>query len=159
MSCSNETASSQGAFAVQYVALLLLILTFILGTYANAAATKQRQAAAVTLPPSEAERPAKVDENPFGMIVIDQAFDADGAVAVEKIESIAAVLKQHDVTARIEVSAQAKSNDPAATIFGRMLTLQAAFRHLGVPSVALDVRGSERVQNDSVVVSFRWSGL
>jgi hypothetical protein len=83
------------AFYTQYVAVLLIVLTFTIGAYQRSSDVAQAGGKEVAL--------VKGRDLTVGDINISDAFTADGSVISgnERLEAVVSVLENHDLTATI----------------------------------------------------------
>ena len=90
-----DTGDIGRAYWTQYTAVMLIILTFVIGSFSRATHAR------------EVERTAKVVSSPqdFGAITINSATE------LSTFESVAQVLKQHDINATLTCSGAEVSCD------------------------------------------------
>ncbi len=134
------------AFYTQYVAVLLIVLTFTIGAFQRAADAPREQQLPLVKPFSQ---PA-----PIGGMVIPAVFTADGAVAVgnERLEAVVKVLEDHDLRALITVAVPRLDFDERSSSLRRTIrrleALELFFADRTIPRTA--VRFVARASTSSV---------
>jgi hypothetical protein len=122
------------AFYTQYVAVLLIILTFSIGAFQRA----------VSIPAEAAAVESRYSElAPIGEFVVADLFTADGSVRKEnqQLKALSAVVKDHDVTLQVDLSIPRLTfaSDSAALrrALRRIQSLEQFFAHeeVALPSV------------------------
>ena len=138
------------AFYTQYVAVLLIMLTFTIGIFQRASISK----AAVPSPGGEYVAIGK----PIGDVVIRSLFGADGSVSSEEpqLKALAHIIRSHDVLLTLTLSMPRLTVEPKSPSLRRALrrinALEQFFMAEEVPREALRfrvTRGDEH-ENDLV---------
>ena len=147
-------AAATQSFSMQYLSLILIILTFIIGVFASHHAQKQKYLQ--RLGSSEAST-SSVPKLPrietFGSMQLPDAFAENTAILnVEAMEGLSQVLKSHDIRIQAEV-ADERSASPSLAI-ARSATLSRFFLGRGVPSEALEIVAVEGIRPWQVEVRF-----
>jgi hypothetical protein len=111
------------AFYTQYVAVLLIVLTFTIGAFQRTADTPEPQAPSLVM---QVAQPA-----PIGGIIIPEVFTVDGAVdtANERLRAVVQVLEDHDLRATITLTVPRLDFDEQSSSFRRTLRRLEALEH------------------------------
>lgn len=124
------------AFYSQYVAVLLIVLTFCIGAF---------QRASASAPPAQAVWVAVPAEVGVASAVVDGAFSEDGTLAAEhpRLEAIATLLKSHDLSATAVISVSRSSLEQSAasarTLGLKLEQLEQFLLARGVPRDAMKI--------------------
>lgn len=122
------------AFYTQYVAVLLIVLTFTIGAFQRTAEAPHAQASSIV---RQMPQPS-----PIGDIVIPEAFTLDGAVAAgnERLRAVVQVLEDHDLRATITLTVPRLDFDEHSSSLRRTLrrleALEDFFDNQAIPSSA-----------------------
>lgn len=152
--------SPQGAarpFSLQYTALILIILTFVVGAFSEPETSKTE---AIMFPqPARAEK--AVAPAAIARVEYDDLFslDSDEQLNDGVLAALLTLLRSHDLRATIEIfSPQAAPGDGPINPFGKSLarsvTLFRALVDSGVPAGAVIVRTSMEVSTKQARVIF-----
>jgi len=121
------------AFYTQYVAVLLIVLTFAIGAFQRSSMVRRGAFDSKFLPRSSA----------VGSITMKGVFTKDGELSRDhgQLESIAEVLENHDLKALIELSVSRLDFDEQASSLRRTLrrlnSLERFFEHRAIPTSAI----------------------
>lgn len=124
------------AFYTQYVAVLLIVLTFTVGAF-------QRTHAAVASPPALRRAPLAA---PIGTLSVEGVFTESGTVRSEssQLAAVAQLLRSHDVNAQVTILVERIDFDSEASFFARMVRqvegIREFFQTHGVPAAAVQVQ-------------------
>lgn len=124
------------AFYTQYVAVLLIVLTFTVGAF-------QRTHAAVAPVPALRRAPLAA---PIGVLLVEGTFTESGTVRGEssQLAAVAQLLRSHDVNAQVTIPVERIDFDTEASSFARMLRqvdgIREFFNSRSVPAGAVQVR-------------------
>ena len=132
-------------FYMQYLSVILIILTMIVGSFASNAMRQQGAALLSQKVPAATA--------PIAGLAFDQVFrPGSGEVSKDNLAGLIQVLRSHDLDARIEVGA-----DPGSFELGlaRSIALQRFLSAAGIPVEALDVRTVANRAPDLVYVQLR----
>jgi hypothetical protein len=153
------------AFSVQYLSVILIILTFTIGVFSGHRAQKIKHAKAAA---QQAKVQANLDKN---TTVSDPAAIAIGAMDLtnlfmpesselnaETFEPLASVLTSHDLSARFAISLSRNPESIDAELGMALARSATLFRELvsrGVPAEALNVVTAEIEGDVPVSVTFK----
>lgn len=90
------------AFATQYTALILMILTFVIGAFASErmSGSREQGTPSTSLPPPPTTAMISAPQNPeLTTVVFDRLFTEDYHVNAEALAAVRSILQQHDVDA------------------------------------------------------------
>jgi hypothetical protein len=124
------------AFYTQYVALLLIVLTFTIGAFQRASDKLGAAEPAVT-------QQTPVSPASIGGVTIPKVFTADGSVVSgdERLEAVVKVLEEHDLRALVTLSVPRLDFDEQASSLRRTLrrlqALEEFFRERAIPQGAV----------------------
>ena len=142
---AGQQLTSQQVFSTQYTAIMLIILTFVVGSFsqpkaavvAASAGTGRIEKAAL----EEIENPKQVS---FGALTIENAFDTEtNALKKDQLEGIVLALKSHDIHANfiIQSAPQGSSDQSSAALVARMVSTLRWLESLGIPQHAYELAG------------------
>jgi hypothetical protein len=141
------------AFYTQYVAVLLIVLTFTIGAFQRTAEAPDVQEQSIV---RQMPQPS-----PIGGIVIPAVFTADGAVASgnERLEAVVKVLEDHDLRAMITLAVPRLDFDERSSSLRRTLRRLEALEHFFAaqtipPSAIRLVARSSTATTEEVSVRF-----
>lgn len=134
------------AFYTQYVAVLLIMLTFTIGAF-------QRASQSVLVTPRESS--AIPEAAPFGDLVVTGVFGVDGSVPQghPQLSALASVVRNHDVVLTLGISVPRLSFEADSASVRRALrriqALEQFFIREEVPLTALRFAASERSESEN----------
>lgn len=135
----------QRVFSTQYTAIMLIILTFVVGAF-----SQPKKPVIIEQPGSgriekSLESPSpQVEPTYFGNLTIDAVFEPEtSALRKDQLDGVVVALKSHDIHARFTVYAPGESNSESgsALLVARMISTYRWLESLGVPSHAYDLSG------------------
>lgn len=111
------------AFYTQYVAVLLIVLTFTIGAFQRTSEAPNSQAPSIVRQISQ--------RSPIGGIIIPEVFTVDGAVAAgnERLGAVVQVLEEHDLRATITLTVPRLDFDEYSSSLRRTLRRLEALEH------------------------------
>jgi len=137
------------AFYTQYVAVLLIVLTFTIGAFQR---TSQVQDAVVT---GQVRR----DAPQIGTFNIEGALTPDGSVVSDnqQLQALVKVLEEHDLTASVVLSvSHLEFNQNASSlrrVFRKLTSLERFFEQHAIPASAIQFVAEESGEiSDSITV-------
>ncbi len=147
-------ASAMRAFSAQYLSVVLIILTFIIGVFSghHIQAAKVQQPQSQTKP--EIVSPAiPVPERNFGSMNWGSLFAPGSAeFDAESLRPLTQVLRSHDILLRVTVAAD--ESERIEIGLARSSTLLRYFLAQGIPAHALEIVASEEQRPWQVQVEF-----
>ncbi|MBX7139245.1 MAG: hypothetical protein K1X83_14820 [Oligoflexia bacterium] len=142
---SSPRGLNSRLFYLQYLSVILIILTMIVGSFASNAIQQQ---GTVLLSQKVPEGSA-----PIAGLAFDQLFIAgSGELRKENLTGLVQVLRSHDLDARVEVAAESGNFELG---LARSIALQRFLSGAGIPLAALDVRTVENRAPNLVYVQLR----
>lgn len=171
MAVSSQASLTEGhaqgivpmrSFSIQYLSLILIILTFTIGVFAGhrvQADKRAVQAAAKPAMTSSTESTMLVESGtPIGRMSLDTLFElGTSEVNADSFEPLVQTLLAHDLEANFVVASpgDAVDSDSALAIaLGRSAVLFRAFLDRGVPASAVQVLASDERDIPAVSVDF-----
>lgn len=142
------------SFSTQYLSLILIILTFIIGIFSSHHLQQQRLALPVEVPNGA------LDSFPptHAALEFNDLFESGSAeLRGARLSAIVSLLRAHDLDAEFIVRADEGMASREALALARVSTLLRALTAEGVPLRALSVVATEEVEGPQVEMLFRWS--
>lgn len=158
------------AFAVLYTATLMILLTFLVGSFV--AGSKQKAGAttgnssvessnkSVNVQAVSIEKKAfeqRASTTSFGVLTFNDIFNSKSAeLNGEKLTGVVQVLKSHDVRAEFQIAVE--TGDSALLSIARAVALSRYFEEAGIPVDAFSVIAHAQVRPQQLSVQFETEG-
>ena len=147
-------SSAMRAFSTQFLSVVLIILTFIIGVFSSHHVKQAKHAVPVAAIKSNTLTPAiEVPERSFGSMNWGSLFSDQSAVLdSELLEPLSQVLRSHDILLRVTVAEDSPASIELA--LARSSSLLRYFLAQGIPPAALEIVTSEEERPWQVQVEF-----
>jgi hypothetical protein len=143
---SAHQLTSQQVFSTQYTAVMLIILTFVVGAFSQPKAPIAVEAAGTGRIESAAQvqvvSPASA---PFGTLIIENAFDVESnGLRKDQLDGIVLALISHVIRAQFTVRSALGANiqESSDLLVARMASTFRWLESIGVPQHAYQLSGS-----------------
>lgn len=138
----QEQSSAGRAYLIQYISLILMILTFVVGIFGASSIQKKQQEMESAPPPPQQivslPRPAPIAISDLSYA--DVFVHGSSKVNSQELEALTQLLQAHDLKARIELYAAAETSSALSDLslaLTRSKQTYQQFRNAGVPAEAL----------------------
>ncbi len=143
------------AFAIQYTALILLILTFIIGSFFNKEFILQTKSEAI-----KQLEIAEPKETQIGDLRYSDLFNQRSSqIDQDKMDALVSLLSNHDVTLVATINTLPEEvgsgADPLTLALSRSISVQRYLLDKGVSPETFSVFASAAVSHDQAIVQFK----
>lgn len=165
MNFNTATSDHEKIFVTQYTAVLMIILTFVVGAFSRPQQKVQPPVALHSgngsLPAIEGPLPPALAK-PIGTIVIANAFEQkSNNIDASQLEGVVAALRSHDIGVRfsITVAASQIEREPAeAALVARLVSSYRWLETLKLPRNAFEVDGMLVAETDAPELTVEFVG-
>ena len=155
----SSVTNSQQLFTTQYTAVLLIILTFVVGAFARPkpGVTLELPRGAGSIEKPIVETPSR-PEKEIGKLKIADAFSSEtNALRTEQFSGVVLALKSHDIGVKLIIREQlAGEGEAQARLLSRIVSTYRWLESLGIPSGTYQVEGAvvPEITNTEVEIEF-----
>jgi hypothetical protein len=144
---NTDQLTSQQVFSTQYTAVMLIILTFVVGSFSQSKAPIVVEVAGTGRieKAEQSEVASPKTEVPFGTLTIENAFTVDAnQLRKDQLDGLVLALKSHDIRAlfTIESALGTQAQESSDLLIARMVSTLRWLESIGVPHHAYQLSGS-----------------
>ena len=138
---AGTAASAQQAYSLQYISLILIVLTFVIGVFLSGPIRAAKQSGLTPAPSIGADPGILISDLEYNDLFGAQAKISDDS----KVAALASLLRSHDLDLEAEVYSGAGPEEPGLMLaLERAHTIFEALVQAGVPSEALQIFALEK---------------